>query len=93
MNGVITTNTFPITFPDALWREKVLDFSEIYKKENVAEQLSEIYQTKEQEWIKLVGKERWYALDKEKRDFLIKTAGAIDLGEGINIKEVYKYYE
>jgi len=53
----------------------------------------DVYQKKEQEWIKLVGKERWYALDLEKRNFLINTAGIIDLGEKVDIKEMYKYYE
>jgi len=94
MNGVATTNTFStLPFEILLPERKTFDFSEIYKEEDVAQELTEFYQLKEQEWIQLVGKERWYALTEEKREFLIKTAGAIDLGEGINIKEGYKYYE
>jgi hypothetical protein len=94
MNGVAITNTFStLPFEILLPERKTFDFSEIYKEEDVAQELTEFYQLKEQEWIQLVGKERWYALTEEKRDFLIKRAGAIDLGEGINIKEGYKYYE
>jgi len=94
MNGVATTNTFStLPFEILLPERKTFDFSEIYKEEDVAQELTEFYQLKEQEWIQLVGKERWYALTEEKREFLIKTAGAIDLGEGVNIKEGYKYYE
>lgn len=92
MRGFAITDTFPIAFPGILEKPKEFDFSEVYKKD-VAEKLSEVYQLKELEWIKLVGKERWNTLDKEKRNFLIKTAGAIDLGKGINIKEAYEYYE
>ena len=94
MNGITITNKFSTLSFEILLPERIaLDFSEIYKEENLAEELSDFYQLKEQEWIKLVGKERWYVLGEEKRDFLIRTAGAIDLGKGINIKEAYRYYE
>jgi len=96
MNGVATTNTFStLPFEILLSERKTFDFSKIYKEKDVVQELTKFYfyQLKEQEWIQLVGKERWYALTEEKREFLIKTAGAIDLGEGINIKEGYKYYE
>lgn len=97
MNGATVTNTFPtLSFETLLSERKTFDFSvfEIYKeKKDVAKELADFYQLKEQEWIKLVGKERWYALREEKRDFLIRTAGAIDLGKGINIKDAYRYYE
>lgn len=94
MNGIAITNTlstFSFEFP--LSERKTFDFSEIYKERNIVQQLTDIYQLKEREWIKLVGKQRWYALVEEKRDFLIRTAGAIDLGKRINIKEGYRYYE
>ena len=91
MNGIAITNAplLEIILPE----RKIFDFSEIYKEKSIAQELTDFYQLKEQEWIKLVGKERWDALDIEKRNFLIKTAGAINLGKGINIKEAYKYYE
>ncbi len=96
MNGIAITNTFS-TLPSEipLPERKTFDFSEVYKEKDIAQELTDFYrlQLKEQEWIKLVGEERWYALTDEKRDFLIRTAGAIDLGEGVNIKEAYKYYE
>lgn len=76
-----------------LHERKIPDFSEVYSKKDIAQELTDVYQKKEQEWIKLVGKERWYALDLEKRNFLINTAGIIDLGEKVDIKEMYKYYE
>mgnify|MGYP001399019934 CR=1 FL=1 len=73
MNGVITTNTFPtLSFETLLPEIKTFDFSvfEIYKeKKDVAKKLADFYQLKEQEWIKLVGKERWYALEREKEIF------------------------
>lgn len=95
MNAIAPTNTFPtLSFDNILLPEReAFDFSEIYKEEDVVQELTEFYQLKEQEWIKLTGEKRWFALSEEKRDFLIRSAGAIDLGEGINIKEGYKYYE
>ena len=94
MNGIAIANIFStLPFEMVLPERKTFDFSEIYKEDNIAQELTEFYQLKEQEWIKLVGEQRWYALDEGKRDFLIKTAGVIDLGEGINIREAYKYYE
>lgn len=38
------------------------------------------YREKEAEWISVMGQERWSKLSKRGRDFLIKTAGAIELG-------------
>jgi hypothetical protein len=98
MDGITITNTFPILSFEILLPEterKTFDFSvsEIYKEKDIAKELTDFYQLKKQEWIGLVGIERWSALDEEKRDFLIKTAGAIDLGKGINIKKAYRYYE
>jgi hypothetical protein len=96
MNGITTTNTFPTLSFDILLPEterKTFDFSEIYKEKDIAKELTDFYQLKKQEWIRLVGIEKWSALDEKKRDFLIRTAGAIDLGKGINIKEAYRYYE
>ena len=48
-----------------------------------------IEQQKEEEWVRLVGIE-FYSLPQEKRNFLLKTAGIFDFGEGIDIKKVYK---
>lgn len=78
---------------DKAAERKNFDFSEIYKEKDIAKELTDFYQLKEQEWIKLVGIKKWHALDEKKRDFLIRTAGIIDLGRGINIKEAYGYYE
>jgi hypothetical protein len=90
MNSIAITNT--LTSEIILSGRMNFDFS-WYPEKNIAQELSEFFQIKEQEWVKLVGKERWYALNEEKRVFLVKTAGAIDLGERINIREAYKYYE
>lgn len=73
--------------------------SEILEKQdtsNIEYQLSSIieddkYKLKEEEWFKLVGKENFLSLDKEPRDFLIKTAGIIDLGHPFDIKETFNY--
>ena len=46
---------------------------------------------KEKDWIKLIGKKRWYSLPKVHRDFLVNTAGMFDLGFPIDIKKAYKY--
>lgn len=53
----------------------------------------EILSKKEQEWIKLVREERCFALDSEKRDFLIKIAGIIEISNSFNVKYAYDYYE
>ena len=48
---------------------------------------------KEQEWIQLVGKEKWDALSKKERNFLMDTAGKIDLGPNTNLERMSKYIE
>lgn len=45
-------------------------------------------QQKENEWLKLVGVD-FYSLPEEKRQFLLKTAGAIKFGQKINIEKAY----
>jgi len=57
----------------------------------IVNSISEIYEIKEKEWIELVGEKEFQSLDKERRDFLINSAGMFDLGFSINIKEAYKY--
>ncbi len=53
--------------------------------------INDMYESKEKEWHKLIGKERFQSLDKKSRDFLINTAGAISFGTAINIKQTYQY--
>lgn len=45
---------------------------------------------KRKEWWNLVGKQEFETLDKRLQDFLINTAGMIDLGFPIDIKNIYK---
>lgn len=49
------------------------------------------YKKKREEWIRLVGKERFNSLDDKLQDFLIYSAGMIDLGFPIDIKQAYSY--
>lgn len=79
-NFSITKNELPI------------NLSKFYNKDNI-EKISYSYLKKELEWIKLVGKERWFALDPEKRDFLIRTAGIIEINGFFDIREAFRYYE
>ncbi len=64
-----------------------------YLYENYAEKISNIYFKKELEWIKLVGKERWFSLDQEKREFLIKTSGIFEIEKDFDIRIAFEYYE
>jgi len=50
-----------------------------------------LYRSKEREWEDLVGEKNFKSLDIELRNFLINTAGMIDLGFPIDIKKAYKY--
>ena len=45
-------------------------------------------QEKENEWVKLVGID-FYSLPKEKRQFLIQTAGVIKFKQKVDIKKLY----
>jgi len=51
----------------------------------------QIYKMKENEWYKLVGKNKFQSLDKELRDFLINAAGMFDFGFQVDIKKAYQY--
>jgi len=50
-----------------------------------------LYKSKEKEWEDLVGEKNFKSLGIELRNFLINTAGMIDLGFPIDIKKAYKY--
>mgnify|MGYP000052907458 CR=1 FL=1 len=82
------SNLFLLPYPDNLR----VDFSYVVPKRDLEEAIEEEYYKKEKEWIDLIGKERWYALELEKRNFLIQTAGIIDLGK-VDIKKAFEYYE
>lgn len=63
------------------------DFPDLIKTSSDA-----IYEQKEEEWYKLVGKENFLSLDEKSRNFLIKTAGILDFDSKINIKKAYRYF-
>jgi len=72
---------------------KSLNFSIYFNRDSSAEKISNFYLEKEKDWIKLVGKERWFSLSEEKREFLIMTAGAFDIGDNLDIESTFDYYE
>lgn len=49
-----------------------------------------LYELNEMEWIRIIGKERFFSLDKKSRDFLIKTAGVLDFGGDFDIEKAYR---
>ena len=51
------------------------------------------YYEKEKEWIKLLGKNRFTALGKQLRDFLIKTAGSVSFGIPLKTKKINRYLD
>lgn len=59
------------------------DLLRIFQKRlNIVKNINNMRVSKEeQEWIDLVGDDRWFALSLIKRQFLISTAGIFDLGE------------
>ena len=50
----------------------------------------DIYRQKEKSWHQLVGEKNFESLDKKSRDFLIYTAGSIDLGPQVDMDEILK---
>src|SRR4030043_2352435 len=78
---------------DTAWPTKLFPKDEIDKKAYgplpYIERLPSLEnQQKENEWLELVG-DSFYTLSDEKRQFLLKTAGAIRLEEKIDIIKIY----
>lgn len=57
----------------------------------IAEELKSRYEKALSEWTSLVGEEEFFALPKEKQEFLINTAGVFDFQQGIDIYDAYRY--
>jgi len=49
-----------------------------------------LYELREMDWIRVIGREEFLSLDKRSRDFLVQTAGALDLGGNLDIDKVFR---
>lgn len=49
-----------------------------------------LYELRELDWIRIIGREEFFSLDKRSRDFLVQTAGALDLGGNLDIDKVFR---
>ena len=77
-------------YPDYASRSTYEDKSNTVREaEEITATLTSIRMAREQDWFDLVGKDSFLSLDKQSREFLINTAGILDLGGPIDIKKVY----
>ncbi len=49
-----------------------------------------LYELREMDWIRIIGREEFFSLDRRSRDFLVQTAGALDLGGNLDIDKVFQ---
>lgn len=72
--------------PDNIRKEYSEDSN--FLKTGVSEDFD--YFKKENEWVELLGEQKFRSLDNESKEFLIKTAGAVNIGTSRDIKKALK---